>query len=165
MYGDVVLAGLPNVASQPPSYDVARFVLTCPNAAGCMPLRQDSLDLLHQKVTSPGPLATFEDIVHKHDKDHNPSGVPYKGEKKRTDGPRSGKEEQDATSYAVEVNGPISRVEFEDLFAGQQADHEFMVKDKQVWCYALEDCVVSGKAPVVRRWGEYLCGTEKRRTS
>ena len=67
-----------------PTLDPTAFTLTCPNAHGCLPLRQDALDLLGQKIQTDSLKKQLEAEIQKHDGLFNPSGVPFKGEAKRS---------------------------------------------------------------------------------
>ena len=46
---------------------------------------------------------------------------------------------------------------------GQTSDHEFMINDGKVWAHGLQDCIVSALKPTVKFWGEYLCGSERKK--
>ena len=152
-------------ATVAPTLQMNKFVKTCPNSAGFLPLRQDILDLLNQKVQDDAPKAALDKIIQEHNKVHNPSGVPFKGEAKRP-APQTddGNKAKDAKTYASEPNGPRSRDEFQEehIIPGQSSDHEFMINDGKLWVHALEDCVVSARKPVCKFWGEHLCGSEKK---
>ena len=154
-------------ATEAPTLDSKQFVKTCPNAAGFLPLRQDILDLLQQKVTSEKQKQAVEKLIEEHNKKHNPSGVPFKGEAKRPAprNPDDDAEAQAAKVYPPESDGPRSRDEFsqEHIIVGQKSDHEFMVKDGRLWGHALDDCIISSQGPVVKFWGEYLCGSDKKK--
>ena len=153
--------------TEAPKIDSKHFVKTCPNAAGFLPLRQDILDLLQQKVTSATHKEVVEKLIEEHNKKYNPSGVPFKGEAKRP-APRnadSDAEAQAAKVYPPESDGPRSRDEFtqEHIIVGQNSDHEFMIKDGRLWVHALQDCIISAQQPIVKFWGEYLCGSDKKK--
>ena len=154
-------------ATSAPALDLSRFVKTCPNAAGFLPLRQDILDLLEQKVQSTEQKEAIQKIIAEHNKNHNPSGVPFKGEAKRPAPATSSgdAEARAAKTYPAEVQGPKSRDEFdaECIMPGQSSDHEFIVKEGKLWAYAVEDCVISAVKPCVKFWGEYLCGSERKK--
>lgn len=149
-----------------PKLDSSKFVKTCPNAAGFLPLRQDVLDLLEQKINTPKQQEALKLIIQEHDKKYNPSGVPFKGDAKRPApvNPEN-TEAQAAKVYPPEVQGPKSRDEFDgnDIMTGQNSDHEFMIKDGKLWVHALADCIVSAGQPIIKFWGEYLCGSEKKK--
>ena len=153
-------------ATSAPTLDLSKYVKTCPNAAGFLPLRQDVLDLLEQKVQATEHKEAIQSIITEHNKKHNPSGVPFKGEAKRR-APESSAdaEAQAAKTYAAESTGPRSKDEFdaENIMPGQSSDHEFLVKDGKLWAHAVEDCVISAQKPCVKFWGEYLCGTERKK--
>ena len=153
-------------ATVAPTLQTNKFIKTCPNSAGFLPLRQDILDLLYQKIQGDGPRSTVEKVIEDHNKAHNPSGVPFKGEAKRP-APQTddGNDAKDAKTYEPEPNGPKSREEFEEaeIFPGQSSDHEFMIKDGKLRCHALEDCIISSRKPICKFWGEYLCGTERKK--
>ena len=151
-----------------PTLDPKAFTLTCPNAHGFLPLRQDTLDLLGQKIQTDSLKKELEAAIQKHDGLFNPSGFPFKGEAKRSspevdDGMAA--EVANAKTYSPDAGGPKSKDEFDNdaTFPGQQADHEFGFKGGVLYAHALEDCVVSSKLPVLRLWGEYYCGTEKKK--
>lgn len=156
-------------ALSPPTIDPKAFVQTCPNAVGALPLRQDILDLMGQKIKSEGIKQEFDEIVKKHNAAHNRSGVPYKGEAKRTaqEVDREGMAEEMARAkvYGPEVKGPkvIGDVDQDNIFPGQHPDHQFCIKDGKLYAYAVDDCLISSKLPVLRFWGEFLCGTEKKK--
>ena len=153
-------------AASAPTLDLSKYVKTCPNAAGFLPLRQDILDLLDQKVQSDEHKQAIQSIIKEHNKNYNPSGVPFKGENKRPAPVGSDDAEKNgAKTYAAEVQGPKSRDEFEaeQIIPGQSSDHEFMVKDGKLWAYAVDDCVISAQKFCVKFWGEYLCGTERKK--
>jgi len=154
-------------ATSPPTLDPSKFLKTCPNAAGFLPLRQESLDLLQQKIGSEKRKEAIEKMIEEHNKKYNPSGVPFKGDAKR---PAPANSEEDAEArkakvYPPESTGPRSRDEFaqEDIMTGQTSDHEFIIKDGKLWAHALQDCIVSAARPVVKFWGEYLCGAERKK--
>ena len=149
-----------------PALDVSKFVKTCPNASGFLPLRQDVLDLLEQKVQSTEQKEAIEKIITEHNKNHNPSGVPYKGETKRPAPVNTADEvAHRAKTYPAESDGPRSKDEFgpTQIMAGQSSDHEFMVKDGKLWAYANEDCIISDEKHCVKFWGEYLCGEDRKK--
>ena len=154
-------------ATEAPTLDSKQFVKTCPNAAGFLPLRQDILDLLHQKVTSETHKKAVEQLIEEHNKKHNPSGVPFKGDAKRPapSNPDEDAEAQSAKVFPPESDGPRSRDDFaqENIIVGQNSSHEFMIKDGQLWAHALEDCLISTRQPCVKFWGEYLCGQDKKK--
>ena len=165
---DLVVADPASAAesSVAPKLDLSKFVKTCPNAAGFLPLRQDALDLLESKVQGPQQKEEVQKIVAAHNKIYNPSGVPFKGEAKRPAAPDpADAEAQNAKVYPPESDGPKSRDEFEQesIIVGQTSDHEFMVKDGKLWVHGLQDCVVSANQFCVKFWGEYLCGSEKKK--
>ena len=149
-----------------PTLDVSKYAKTCPNAAGFLPLRQDVLDLLGQKVQSTKGKATIHKLIEEHNKEYNPSGVPFKGEAKRPapENPEDA-EARACKEYPPESEGPRSRDEFEQeqIMTGQTSDHEFMIKDGKLWAHALQDCIVSALKPTVKFWGEYLCGSERKK--
>ena len=153
-------------AGAAPTFDPQAFVQTCPNAAGFLPLRQDVLDVMGSKVKLDAVKAELDNIVSEHNKVHNPSGVPYKGELKRStvSGPRSEEEDAKAKVYSEDPNSPKSKEDFDPamVFPGIDVDHEVMIKDGRLDLHALQDCIVSAQKPLVRIWGEFLCGTEKK---
>ena len=155
-------------ATQPPTYDVAMFAQTCPNATGALPLRQAVLDLLRSKVTKASLTKELDEILAVHDKSFNPSGVPYKGDKRpvpEDQGANNPEEEARAKAYGPEVDGPKSAADFgaNSALAGLATDHEFYVKDGKLYVHGLQDCMVSALATILRLWGEYICGADKKR--
>ena len=70
-------------ATAAPVLQTNKFVKTCPNSAGFLPLRQDILTLVEQKVQSNNQKSSLQKIIRDHDKACNPSGVLFKGEAKR----------------------------------------------------------------------------------
>ena len=149
-----------------PTLLMDKFLQTCPNAAGFLPLRQDILSLLEQKVRSEIPKEGLNKIIQEHDKVHNPSGVPFKGEAKRSAPQDPTVEEgQHAKTCAPESDGPRSKEEFkeDEIFPGQSSDHEFMIKDGKLWTYAHEDCIISNRKPICKFWGEYICGSDRKK--
>ena len=154
--------------TSPPVLDHSKFVNTCPNAAGFLPVRQDIIDLLESKVQGPEYKQAIKDIIKEHNRNHNPSEVPFKGEAKRP-APESRDDDDDqarrAKEYPAESDGPKSRDEFEadDIIPGNGGDHEYMVKDGRMWGYAKDDCIISDVKPLVKFWGEYLCGSENQK--
>ena len=97
----------------------------------------------------------------------NPSGVPYKGEKRPVSEVRVANPEEEARAkvYGPEVDGPKSAADFgaNSALAGLANDSEFYVKDGTLYVHGLQDCVVSALAPILRLWGEYICGADKKR--
>jgi hypothetical protein len=148
-----------------PTLDPKTFAVTCPNVRGCLPLRQDALDMLEHKIQTDSLKKHLEATIQKHDSLFNPSGVPFKGEAKRSsaevdDGMAA--EVANAKTYAPDAGGPKSKDEFDNdaTFPGQQCDHEFGFKGGVLYAHALEDCVVSSKLPILWLWGKYYCGME-----
>ena len=149
-----------------PVLDHSKFVKTCPNAAGFLPVRQDIIDELESKVQGPEYLQSIKDIIKDHDKKHNPSEVPFKGETKRP-APESQDEDQArrAKEYPAEPDGPKSYDEFQqdEIIGGNAGDHELMAKDGRLWAYAKDDCILPDNKPLAKFWGEYLCGSENKK--
>ena len=146
-------------ATSAPTLDLSKFVKTCPNAAGFLPLRQDILDLLEQKVQSNEQKQAIQSIIAEHNKNYNPSGAPFKGEAKRPAPAISADAEaRAAKTYPAESDGPRSRDEFDadQIMPGNSSDHEFMVNDGKLWVYAVEDCAISAEQPCVKFWGGVL---------
>ena len=65
-----------------PTLQMHEFGKTCPNSAGFLPVWQDILDLQDQKVQAADQKAALHDIIQAHNKEHSPSGAPFKGEAK-----------------------------------------------------------------------------------
>ena len=82
-FHEVPVVGQATIPTAAPVLDVSKYVKTCPNAAGFLPLRQEILDLVEQKVQSTTGKETIQKMVEEHNKKFNPSGVPFKGETKR----------------------------------------------------------------------------------
>ena len=150
-----------------PTYAPEAYVQTCPNAAGFLPVRQDVLDAMGSKVKLEAVTAELDKAVAEHNKVHNPSCVPYKGEKRSAvQGPRSDEAEGGtAKVYPPDPKGPKSKEEFDPtmVFPGNDTDHELLVKDGCLYVHALQDCIVSAQQPLVNIWGEYLCGSDKKK--
>ena len=150
-----------------PVLDTAAYVKTCPNAAGSLPIRQEILDTLEHKIKADHHREALKKLIEEHNKNYNVSGMPFKGEGKRPapSGNAEEKEAQTAKMYAAEPAGPKSVDEFEKdmIVGGQTSEHEFCFKEGKLWAHALEDCIVSAQKPIVKFWGEYLCGTEKKK--
>jgi len=131
-FDDVPVTQAPATGAAPPTYDASKFVQTCPNAAGSLPLRQDILDLMHQKLLDESVKKAFAECVDKHNEKYNVSGVPYKGEGKRTSSDAQLAEEELKRSKVYEVSNNVMGAEFTNLdagtFVGQTADHTCMVK-------------------------------------
>ena len=147
----------------PPTYNMNRFKMCCPNASGFLPLRQDFLDVLQDKVKTKDHK--LSKIIADHNKAVNPSGVPYKGEKKRTFEDPATSEQEEAMVVEPEVNGPRSKADFanDDAIDGGTQEYDLYVKDGKLYVLAHEDCIVSDASPLVFFWGEYLCGQEKKK--
>lgn len=144
--------------STPPTYDEKSYKLTCPNTANHLPVRQDWLDSIQERIKS--HTARLQDMIKEHDKLANPSGVPYKGEKKRTaeESPKV-----DAVEYEPEADGPKSKDEFtnEQSLEGLTSEHQFFIKDGILWLHAHVDQIIPATEPLMLLWGEYMCGAEK----
>jgi len=98
--------------SQRPTFDPAAYTQTCPNANKELPIRQDVLDLMSAKLKSDAAKQEFDKIVKDHNKEFNPSGVPYKGEKKRPGSEVEGQDDdeaKDAKTYPDDDSCPKSR--------------------------------------------------------
>ena len=59
-----------------PSYDTKEFVYTMPSADGGLPLKQAILDEWQNKF-SQNPVG-YQEVVERHNKKYNPSGVAFK---------------------------------------------------------------------------------------
>ena len=101
-----------------------------------LPLRQDILDLMHQKLLDESVKEAFAECVDKHNEKYNVGGVTYKGEGKRTSSDAQLAEEDLKRSK-------VTGAEFTSLdvgaFVGQTADHTCMVKDGKLYVLALAD--------------------------
>ena len=145
--------------SSPPTYDEAMFKITCPNAAGFLPLRQEWIDSISAKIQT--KTARLHQLMDAHNKAANPSGVPYKGEKKRP------AEVQDSESQSAKeipdagAHSPTSRDVFtnEECVEGIHKDHEFFVKEGKLWLHALVDDIISNSTPLIYFWGSFLCAS------
>lgn len=155
---------LKEAGTQPPTYNEKSYKMTCPNAAGLLPLRQDWLDTMNERIQAKS--SRLQDIIKEHNKLVNPSGVPYKGELKR---PAEQSGEQDAECAAAvvgpEVDGPRSADDFsaDQCIEGLSTEHKFFIKDGKLWLYAMQDQVVLTQEPLMQIWGEYMCGTENKK--
>lgn len=117
---------------------------------------QDWLDKV--ATTFPTLGNQVQQAIDQHNKDHNPSGVPYKGEKKRT--ATEGQEEEEKTAVTLEcVDTTVSKLSPEATLPGPQGHYELLVKLPHLYLHALNDCVVSAQSPVCHFWGRYLCGS------
>ena len=108
-----------------------------------------------------------DDIAAVHNKSFNPSGVPYKGEKRPVSEVQGANPEEEARAkvYGPEVDGPKSAADFaaSSALSGIASDHEFYVKHGKLYVHGLHDCVVSGTQPLLLLWGEYIFGKDKKK--
>ena len=78
--------------ASPPGLDTSKLQATFHNAKGDIPVRQEWLDMVEDKLAEhPELLADFKQRTTYHDNEFNTSGVPYKGRKahrRRTGGHR-----------------------------------------------------------------------------
>lgn len=109
-------------------------------------------------ATFPTLESEVRKAIDQHNKDHNPSGVPYKGEKKRT--APEGKEEEEKSAVTLEcVDTTVSKLSPDATLPGPQGHYELLVKPPHLYLHALNDCIVSAQTPVCHFWGRYLCGS------
>ena len=147
--------------TQKPTYNTDDFLLTMPTADGSLALRQSMLDEYMPKFAR--LQQDFQALLEKHDAKYNPSGVPYKGQKKRSAGVI---EDEGAASFP-EANVIDSKDKLEELgtihtCASLQPDvFELIVTHTgNLYIHALADGVASNKMPLCQIHGRYLTGTE-----
>ena len=107
----------------------------------------------------PGKL---KEILEGHNKKFNPSGVPFKGDKKRS---ATDTEELESEASA-EALGPLEEsdpdtkaaLKPQAFFPGAAANFEVLVKDGMLFVHGLQDGVVRSGQPLCGMWGRFLCG-------
>ena len=102
-------------------------------------------------------FAEVEKAIGEHNKVHNPSGVPFKGEKKRTDAEQRS-EAEGAVSLEV-LGSTAEQLQPEWKLPGPESHFEVLVKGNDLYLHGLADGVVSARQPVAQFWGRYLCGS------
>ena len=149
------------VPTQRPSYNTDEFLLTMPTADESLALRQSKLDEYTPKFTR--LQEDFQALMAKHDAKYNPSGVPYKGQGKRS---ADVIEDADAVSFP-EASVIDSKDKLEELgtihtCASFQPDvFELMVTHTgNLYIHALADGVASDQMPLCHIHGKYLTGAE-----
>ena len=147
--------------TQRPSYNTDEFPLTMPTADESLSLRQSTLDEYTPKFTR--LQEDFQALLAKHDAKYNPSGVPYKGQGKRS---ADLVEDEDTVSFP-EANVIDSKDKLEEgsaihKCASLQPDvFELIVTHTgKLYIHALADGVASNKMPLCQIHGRYLTGTE-----
>ena len=116
-------------------------------------MRQDVLDAMAAKLTINAVKTEFDKVDDEHNKVHNPSGAPYKGEAKRSavQGPTP-EEETNAKVYPPGEDVPRSKEDFDPsmVFPGIDVDHELVIKEGRLYVHALHDCIVTARKPLIR---------------
>ena len=147
--------------TQKPSYNTDEFPLTMPTADESLALRQSMLDEYMPKFAR--LQEEFRALVAEHDATYIPSGVPYKGQGKRS---ADLVEDEDAVSFP-EANVIDSKDKLEEggairKCASLQPDvFELIVTNTgNLYMHALADGVASNKMPLCQIHGRYLTGAE-----
>ncbi len=97
-------------------------------------------------------------LMEKHDRAYNPSGVPFKGEKKRVEKAED-PEEPDAVRLSKPANAPADKTALApDHTVPLTSSCELMVKGSELWVHGLADGIVSARQPLVQMWGEFVTG-------
>ena len=152
--------------SSRPSYDTKEFVYTMPSADGALPLKQAILDEWQNKF-SQNPVG-YQEVVERHNKKYNPSGVPFKdgGERRATASADVDLESaaqpfpSEATSTSLDAlkaaAGPLSTIK------GTRPELFDLVADAQgrMYLHALADGVVPDVEPLCFVYGRYHTGKE-----
>ena len=146
---------------QKPTYNIEDFQLTMPTGDGSLALRQSTLDQYQPKFAR--LKDKFLSLVANHDKKYNVSGVPYRGESKRS---VDNSEDQEAVPFkdtdvkesraALEAGGAIH------YCPSLQPDvFELVVTHEgHLYIHALADGVASNQKPLCGIHGKYLTGAE-----
>jgi hypothetical protein len=152
----------------PPTYSQDFFKLTCPNAAGFLPLRQDALTLLEGKLTSEHWKTMLTKHVEAFNKDWNPSGIPFKGEAKRVEPETPTAEEfqskKPGTVYETAYKGSEgSRFkETCEVIESFDSGHQLLLKDSKLYVYAVQDTIVKDDKALGRLYCQFLSGDQKK---
>ena len=109
---------------------------------------------MHERLTK--LHEELQALMTSHNKVMNPSGVPYKGEKKRTAEALDDNQDEDIEE-ASSIGKMMSELSL-DLVIGISKAVEFCVKGGKLCALAVEDVVLSAREPSCQMWGEYVTG-------
>ena len=157
-----------NLSSQCPTYDESNFTLCMPMSSGSLALRQSAIDEHEKQFVR---LAEeFELSMRQHNATYNISGVPYKGEKKRTEPSTTDRGISNATDFRdadtveslekLKEAGEISTV-------SQQKDlYELIFSQKEeLYLHALTDGIVDAHLPLANFFGVWSSGEDEINTA
>ena len=101
----------------------------------------------------------LETLMDDHNKRWNPSGVPFKGEKKRALNEMA-EDDQSKDAVKLESGGFDNKDALKpDHTIALNRSVELCVKDKKLYLHAVEDCIVSTALPLCQLWGEFVTGS------
>ena len=142
-----------------PNFDVAKFKACMPTTEDHLAPRQDWIDAVEARLKD--TLPEFQAELEKHNREYNPSGQPYRGQKRSAD-PLPETEEE---AQAVELEE--ASITKEDLKDANEMDglpghvrHSLHTKDGHLYAWPLEDGIWSASRPVCFVWGNFLTQDE-----
>jgi hypothetical protein len=99
-------------------------------------------------------------VFDEHNKKHNPSGVPFKGNQKRAAELSTAEEESAQSLPACDKSWEALAPEV--VLAGPTSNFEIGIKDGSLYLHGLEDGIVSGHRSLLSFWGRYLTSNDKK---
>ena len=157
--GEVMVSDEPE-----PTFDVSKLKTSMLSVENWLPLKQEWLDMMDAKLNT--THCRFRQAVEEHDKEVNPSTVPFKG-RKRTQEQVAGHgaevlDESDAITVTP-VDITIEALEPNQRAQGnthQHTPHELLNKDGKLLVLCSEDGVLSKNEYLCQISCKWLCGND-----